>query len=77
MSVTELKSHCLEILSQLAKTGEPMILTKRGKPFVIVGSPPPGTKSRILPGLFKDQAKIIGDIISPIGNLHDILHSRS
>ena len=36
VSVTEFKADCLEFLNQVAKTGQPVLLTKRGKPTAMI-----------------------------------------
>lgn len=65
MSVTEFKAHCLEILSRVAETREPVLLTKRGKPTAMVIVPPAPENKGWKLGQFKDQGKIVGDIIAP------------
>jgi prevent-host-death family protein len=65
VSVTHFKAHCLEFLNQVALTGQSMILTKRGKPTAMVSPPPPDASRRWIPGQFKDQGKIVGDIVAP------------
>jgi prevent-host-death family protein len=65
VSVTEFKSHCLEFVSQVARTGEPMMLTKHGKPTVMIGAARPETERKWVLGQFKDKCKIVGDIIAP------------
>ncbi len=34
VSASHFKTHCLAILDEIAKTGLPLIVTKRGKPIV-------------------------------------------
>jgi len=65
ISVTEFKAHCLEFVNQVNSTGEPVLLTKRGKPTAMVTLPPPATGKGWKLGLFKDQGRIVGDIIAP------------
>jgi len=33
IAVSEFKSHCLSLLEDVARTGEPILVTKRGKPL--------------------------------------------
>jgi prevent-host-death family protein len=33
VAVSEFKSHCLSLLEDVARTGEPILVTKRGKPL--------------------------------------------
>jgi len=66
VSVTEFKAHCLEFLAQVAKTGEPILLLKRGKPTAIV-SPPPGDTKTWTPGKYRDEITIVADLVAPYG----------
>jgi prevent-host-death family protein len=65
VSVTEFKAHCLEFINQVSKTGKPITLTKRGKPTAMVVPPPKEEKRRLVLGQFRDQVKIVGDILEP------------
>ena len=65
LPVTEFKAHCLETLNQVAETGEPVLLTKRGNPTVMVCVPPQVAESVIRFGLFENQGKIVGGILAP------------
>jgi len=66
MSVTEFKAHCLELVNEVSRTGESLLLTKRGKPAAVVGPPPVEEGRKWIPGQFKDTAKIVGDIVAPL-----------
>ena len=39
MAVGEFKAKCLGAMAEVAKTGKPLLITKRGEPFVEVGPP--------------------------------------
>lgn len=41
ISVTEFKHRCLEIIRSLEKNGEPVIITRRGKPVAQLETPIP------------------------------------
>jgi prevent-host-death family protein len=73
VSVTEFKAHCLEFLNQVAKTGQPIVLTKRGKPTAMVTPPPADEKNKIVLGKFADQVKIVGDILAPLDEPWEVL----
>ena len=73
MTVTEFKAHCLEMLSEVARTGEPVVLTKHGKPSAMVVPPPADAGGRWTLGMFRDSAKITGDIIAPLDEHWDVL----
>ena len=60
------KTHCLRLMETVARTGKPILVTKRGKPLVEVipfrhsdESPAPGKLSETL--VFEK------DIVSPLG----------
>lgn len=64
ITISEFKSHCLEILSKLSTNSEPIIITKRNKPIAVVNSFKQEKKS--LFGLLQNKAEINGDIISSL-----------
>ena len=66
ISVTQFKAHCLELVNQVAKSGKPIMLTKRGKPTVMVTPAPTAHESPWQPDRFRDDVIWIGDIVSPI-----------
>ena len=39
MAAGEFKAKCLEAMAEVAKTGQPLLVTKRGEPFVEIGPP--------------------------------------
>ena len=69
----EFKAKCLQLMDEVAATGEPVIVTKRGKP--VVQLVPAVKKPRTLFGFLKGHIKVTGDIISPIDVEWDALKS--
>ena len=65
MSVTDFKAHCLEMLNQVAKTGQSILLTKRGKPAALISPPPAEQPKKWVLGQFRDKVKIVGDLVEP------------
>ena len=64
IKASEFRAKCLALIDEVERTGEVIVITKRGKP---VAELVPHRKSRPkLFGLLKDQLFITGDIISPI-----------
>jgi prevent-host-death family protein len=61
---SEFKAKCLHLMDEVAKTGEPIIITKHGKPIAQLVSIKP--KPSNLFGAFKDLIEITGDITEPI-----------
>lgn len=64
IGAAEFKAHCLRILDEVHRSGEPVTITKRGKP---VGElhPPTRNESRSVIGCMKGTVKILGDIEGP------------
>ena len=63
------KARCLAVMDDVQATGEPVIVTKRGKPVVKV-IPIKPEKDDIF-GFMAGKAEIIGDIESPVVPLKD------
>lgn len=69
MQASVFKSRCLKVMERVQKTGEPVIVTKRGKPMVKVL--PAEQKRDDLFGFMKGRMEIVGDIESPAVPLDD------
>lgn len=65
MTAAEFKARCLEIMDRVAETGEPVIVTKRGRPIAQLA--PIRTKPKTLRGFLKGSVKIRGDVVAPLG----------
>jgi len=64
MPAGEFKAKCLAIMDRVSKTGEPIVITKHGKPVAQLGPVP---AERVDPfGVLKGSVIWEGDIISPI-----------
>jgi prevent-host-death family protein len=64
MRASVFKARCLTVMNEVQATGEPVIVTKRGKPVVKVI--PAGTENSDLFGFMVGRMKIVGDIESPV-----------
>jgi prevent-host-death family protein len=58
------KSHCLALIDEVAESGEPITVTKRGKAKVQIVAV--REKPLELRGALKGSFKIVGDIVGPI-----------
>ncbi|MGH7821968.1 MAG: type II toxin-antitoxin system Phd/YefM family antitoxin [Candidatus Binatia bacterium] len=65
MRASEFKAKCLSAMDEVASTGEPIVITKRGKPVAKLA--PIGAKPKTLRGFLKGRVKSVGDIMRPIG----------
>jgi len=66
IQASKFKAKCLALMDQVARTGETILITKKGKPVAEL-RPHRGPRARSLIGLHKGRIRIRGDIISPIG----------
>lgn len=64
MAITDFKTHALQILGELARTKEPIIVTKRGKPLAQVIA---FSEKKSLPGKLSEALVFENDIVSPLG----------
>ncbi|MGC1617198.1 MAG: type II toxin-antitoxin system prevent-host-death family antitoxin [Candidatus Acidiferrum sp.] len=69
MQASVFKSRCLKVMDRVQATGEPVIVTKRGKPIVKVIPAQPEKDD--LFGFMKGRMEIVGDIESPVVPLSD------
>lgn len=70
IQASRFKATCLKLMDQVAQSGEPVVITKNGRPIAQLAP------VRVVPkSLFgRDQGKIevLGDIISPIDVSWDV-----
>jgi len=63
------KARCLKLIDEVAESGQPITITKRGKAKVQVVAV--REKPKTLLGATKGTFKIIGDIVGPIDDDYD------
>jgi len=64
MAVSKFKAQCLALLEDIARTGEPLLVTKRGKPLARVVAT--GAAGAAYPQLgLAGTVTIVGDIVGP------------
>jgi prevent-host-death family protein len=63
MPISTFKATCLAVLERVCRTGQPVLVTKRGAPVAqIVPPSPPGTWL----GSMRGTAQIVGDVVEPV-----------
>ncbi len=65
----QFKAKCLSIMDRVQKTGETVLITKRGKPVARLLPAP--TEPEDVFGYMAGKVKIVGDIVGPITPLED------
>jgi prevent-host-death family protein len=65
VAVSEFKSHCLSLLEDVARTGEPILVTKRGKPLARIT--PSGDIAVARPqDTLRGSVSYHGDLLAPV-----------
>jgi len=65
----EFKIRCLQLMDEVAESGEQLVITKSGKPVSLL-SPYPDRATSLF-GRHRDGLKIRGDVVAPIGEPWD------
>lgn len=65
-TITDFKTHALQLINQIVKTQESVVVTKHGKPVVEV-SPFTQAEDTPKPGKLRHLYKSESDIITPFG----------
>ncbi len=64
MAITDFKMHALQVLGEVAKTREPVVVTKRGKPLAEII---PFAEKKPSQGKLTETLVFEDDIVSPLG----------
>jgi prevent-host-death family protein len=68
VAISKFKATCLSLLDRVKKTGQPLLITKRGEPIAqVVPAPPPERPKGSTFGCMAGTAEILGDIVEPLG----------
>ena len=71
MAISKFKATCLAVMERVRRTKRPILVTRFGQPVaeVVPPSAPPSPKGWI--GSMAGTARIMGDIVSPVGEESD------
>ncbi len=64
MPAGEFKQTCLRVLDEVGASGEPILITKRGKPVAQLVAVKP-ERSEDWRGAMREQGEITGDLVAP------------
>jgi prevent-host-death family protein len=70
IAISKFKATCLAVLERVRKTGEPILVTRFGKPVAEI-LPPRDLSSQRKFGARLGSMVILGDIVGPIGDESD------
>jgi len=63
--ISKFKATCLALLDRVKRTGQPILVTRRGEPIAQILPPPPPERPASWLGAFRKTGRIVGDILSP------------
>jgi prevent-host-death family protein len=66
IAISKFKATCLGVLEEVNRTGEPVLVTRFGKPVAQVVPPAPPERPKDWIGMLSGTAEIKGDIVSPV-----------
>lgn len=69
VQIAEFADTCLAVLERVQKTGQPVVVTRAGRPVARIVPPQPPRKDWL--GCMKDCTEIKGDIVSPAADPSD------
>ena len=65
VSISKFKATCLALLDKVKRTGQSILITRRGEPIAEVIPPPASDRPPSWLGSFQHSGRITGDIVSP------------
>lgn len=65
VAIGEFKQTCLRLIENVRRTGQPLLVTKRGEPVALVGPAPRELRRRSWRGAMRGTARILGDVVAP------------
>ncbi|MGD2115603.1 MAG: type II toxin-antitoxin system Phd/YefM family antitoxin [Acidobacteriota bacterium] len=68
IAISKFKATCLALLDRVKKTGQPLVITRRGEPIAQVIPPePPESPEEDTFACMAGTFEIVGDIVEPLG----------
>jgi prevent-host-death family protein len=65
LSVSRFKATCLAVLERVRRTGEPVLVTKRGEPLAEIVPASRSAEDKRSLGVLAGTGRIVGDVVSP------------
>jgi len=71
IAISKFKATCLSVMERVRKTRQPVLVTRFGEPVaeIVPPSPPPRLEGWL--GCMADTGEIVGDVVSPAGDVED------
>lgn len=71
LSISDFKATCLAVLDRVKRTGQSILVTRRGEPIAQVTPPPLEARPQSWLGCMAGKARIVGDVVSPASEESD------
>lgn len=65
LSISKFKATCLARLDKVKRTGQSLLITRRGEPIAEVRPPSPPKAPKEWLGSLRPTGRIVGDIVAP------------
>jgi len=69
--ISKFKATCLALLEKVKRTGQPILVTRRGEPAAEVVPPSTASHAGAWLGSFASTGQIVGDIVAPAADEDD------
>ena len=69
IKASEFKAKCLQLMNEVAESGDIIIITKNGQPVAQLA--PVASRPATLAGSHRGKIDILGDIVGPLGEPWD------
>ncbi len=66
ITISQFKATCLAVMDRVKRTGQPVLVTRRGEPIAIIDPPPLPQKKQSWLGSFALKGRIVGNVVSPV-----------
>jgi antitoxin (DNA-binding transcriptional repressor) of toxin-antitoxin stability system len=71
IAIWKFKATCLAVLERVRQTGEPVLVTRFGKPVAMICAAGTGRRRKGEAGRLAHTGRILGDIVAPISAEED------
>jgi antitoxin (DNA-binding transcriptional repressor) of toxin-antitoxin stability system len=71
VSISLFKATCLARLDKVKRTGQSLLITRKGEPIAEVKPPAPPETPRAWLGSLRSTGRIVGDIVSPAADAYE------
>ena len=66
VTISRFKATCLELLDKVKRTGESLVVTRRGEPIAEIVPPSTREPRSHWLGCLRGSGEIVGDIVAPV-----------